>query len=182
MPATHTAPRKVPVARAPRKDPAERNPRFGKSFDQLINARTDRKYVKVSKNDPQIGVDYYTWLGYQVERLEPGGVRFAGASTCEPGSPLTYRDTVLMSIPLDKWEEIEKWGADGMHGQAKCDRIEQDLLKEDTGAGLEDPFRGLHRLRRQGTRIVNETEPLREETPKGRRSDDAFEAADMEIE
>lgn len=180
MPATQPAPRKGPIAaRATttgRKDPVERNPRFGKSFDQLVNARPDRKYVKVSKNDPQIGVDYYTWLGFQVERLEPGGVRFAGASTCEPGSPLTYRDTVLMSIDLETYYEIERFGADGMGGQAHADALEKRILKPRTAAGMEDTFRGLHKLQEQGTHVVNTTLPLREETAR-----DGFET-DMELE
>lgn len=161
--------RKGPVARrsavaARRKDPESRRPRRA-AFDALVNANPAMHYVKVHKTATHLGVDYYRYLGYQVVHFEkdnPDSVRFAGGITCQDKEPLTYMDTVLMGIPIEDWKDIVQNGHDGQGGQRQADKIEDRIIRRDL-AGMEDPMRGLYKIRELGSRVVNQSRRLERE-------------------
>lgn len=125
---------------ARRKDPRSRDPR-GVTFGGLINEDPTRRYVRANKTG-HYNVEFYEWLGYEVETMREGGTRFAGAKTAQPGEAVTWMDTVLMSIDIEAWQEIVDYGADGQSGQAYADMIEDRILDKNS-LGVDDPMRGI---------------------------------------
>lgn len=123
-----------------RKDPQSRDPR-GVMFGGLINEDPTRKYVRANKAG-RYNVEFYEWLGYSVETMRENGVRFAGARTAQDGEAVTWMDTVLMSIDIETWTEIDQFGADGKTGQAYADIIEDRIIDKNS-LGVDDPMRGI---------------------------------------
>lgn len=156
--------RESPAARAAsprrastrRKDPQSRDAR-GLVFGGLLNADPNRKYVRVPKSG-RFGVDYYEFLGYEVETVREGGPKLAGIRTAQDGQPIGYLDTVLMSISLEAWEDLEQHGRDGSGGQARADLIEDRILDKGRLA-FDDPSRGIFRSY-PSLRVSKEVTPL----------------------
>jgi len=125
-----------------RVDPETRGPR-GVEFGGLVNANPEKHYVRV----PTVGrfnTEYYSWLGYDVERFVPeGGVKLAGFRSAQPGEPLSYMGTVLMSIDRSEHERIVSEGMDGRTGQKLADVRESSILNK-SRAGASDPMRGIY--------------------------------------
>jgi hypothetical protein len=125
-----------------RKDPQSRDAR-GLVFGGLLNHDPNRKYVRVPKSG-RFGVEYYEFLGYEIETKREGGPRFAGIKTAQDGEPVSYLDTVLMSMSLEQWQELDQHGHDGSRGQAYADIIEERILDK-TRLAFDDPSRGIFR-------------------------------------
>lgn len=130
-----------PASAKRRVDPESRNPR-GVEYGGLVNENPDRKYVRANKVG-HYNVEFYEWLGYEVERRTEHGVKFAGLKTAEMGEPITYMDTVLMSISLEEWEKLQQYGPNGQSGQQLADIIEDRIIDRSRMDIIEDPSRGI---------------------------------------
>lgn len=116
----------------------------------------NRHYVRVYKAAQYQGIEFYEELGFEVEYIrEHGGPQLPGGAfrKRKVGDAIEYQDHVLMSIPLDKWHEIEQNGVDGDGGQRAADALEDRII--DKSKGVEDPLRGMHGIRgRQNPRVI----------------------------
>lgn len=157
---------------ARRKDPRSRDPR-GVTFGGLINEDPTRKYVRANKTG-HYAVNYYEHLGYEVEVVKEGGVKFAGGlKTAQPGEAVTWMDTVLMSIDMEAYEDLVQFGADGQSGQAYADMIEDRIIDKNS-LSVDDPMRGIFKsipgttvhksVRMQERRGASEFESLGDES------------------
>lgn len=148
-----------------RVDPPSRNPR-GVEFGGLINPNPERKYVRANKVG-HYGLEFYEWLGYEVEVLAENGVRLAGVhgtklKTSQLGEPITYMDTVLMSCSLERWDEIQRIGPNGDKGQELADIMEARILDKHRADAMEDPSRGIFKSAPsvRGVRITKKVSDL----------------------
>lgn len=110
--------------------PQRRRTSAVQGVDNLVNARSDMRYVLAAAGTPLVGgVDYYTTLGYSVVTKEKGGVDIlAGSKTRKPGEEITHMGLVLMQIPKEDWDSINAYGISGEGGgQELCDTIENRL-------------------------------------------------------
>lgn len=110
---------------ATRQDPKPRIP--DTSLGVLVNARPDRKYVWVDPNNQYQGVDFYTSIGYEVEKCREGGPKPARGVMKGEGSPVSVLGQVLMSIDEDEWKRMQLEGLAGNDGQLRADDIEKKL-------------------------------------------------------
>lgn len=137
----------------------------------LKNLRSDRHYVKVYKAAPDQGIDYYLDLGYEIEVIKDGGPSLTGVGkenpfhARRPGDPIEHMGHVLMSCPMERKEQIDRYGVDGDGGQEKADIVENRIV--DKSKAVDDPMRGMTGIRgRSGNRVFsmqNETSQLEAE-------------------
>ncbi len=141
-------PRK-PSARAKaagRQDPTNRHNHGFIRWGAVVNPRPDMKYVLAYAGN-ELGVAKYEALGFTpvVNDGQPNGVKISGGQTSHPGQPVQYRGSILMSIPLEQWEAMERHGTDeGTVGLEGHERTMRAILREDGDAS--DLFRGQKRL------------------------------------
>lgn len=119
-----------------RKDPTTRF--FGAMpfFDNLEGRDPLKAYKWVSKSTPNnlpTSVDWYGMMGFEIELIQPGGVRPRGVKSLKEGDAIEVGGMVLMSIEADTYEEIIA------AGQAHADERERKIIKK---KGLMDPARG----------------------------------------
>ncbi len=146
-----------------RRDPKSRSMNGGYQWGHVRNADPTRHYVAVNMADENQGVEYYSYLGYKPVIREGGddGLMWRGGETCKAGEDLTNRGHLLMWIDRDKHAELVEHGPDGASGQARADRIENQIL--DKRGGM-DALRGLHGMGEQsGFTFENEIGALEEE-------------------
>ena len=109
---------------------------------RIKGADPQKKYVLVNTIDPAL-VEQYREDGWtSVERTERGA-RLSGGATAQNGQEQSYRGSVLMEIPLERWEQIQREGPEGGRGQEYADQIEAQILKP-AGKNEYDPIRGRH--------------------------------------
>lgn len=118
----------MPRAKAPtvRKDPKRRIDPENMSGN-VSGKDPGRKYVLANPNDAETGCDYYLSIGYDFEEPRDGGPRVIGGSTKD--NRITFRGHVLMSVPLQRWEEIQEFGPDGRSGLALASELERKIVK-----------------------------------------------------
>lgn len=121
------------TAPAQRRDPESRFHDVTASWCRLKNKDPSRRYIAPTKDQ----VPYYEELGYELELAREGGIVPFGKS--EPGSVIERRGHVFMSIPNERWEELQRRGDDGVSGQELHDKIEDRMIKN---RGQRDPLRG----------------------------------------
>lgn len=146
-----------------RTDPRRLRPVDGTSpWAVLINQDPTKKYVLANKADQFQGAAYYEAIGYDVELVQEGkdALRFLAGRNGRVGEPLENFGHVVMSIDLERWNEIEKYGIAGGRGQDGADKIERRIV--DHESGIDDPLRGLGA---GYLGIANETRRLKLETP-----------------
>jgi len=122
---------------------------------KLMNQDEGRIYALVYKADQMQGMEYYEYLGYEVEKSRKGGPRLAVGRTSKPGQPIEFMGHVLMSIDKETYSDINKYGAFGSGGQLAADKLEAHIVDKDGGP---DPIRG---IRNRFMRVENEIEPTR---------------------
>lgn len=138
------------MAARKRIDPAPR-PLERPPLDQIVNADPDRKYVAVSPHATEFGVDYYTAiLGYEVEKVRPGGPRFAFRRPLDSGQPETSGyGMVLVSCSAEHARMMDE------AGQAQVTAVEKRIVRDRGGV---DALRGF-RSGAGTVEIHNETSP-----------------------
>jgi hypothetical protein len=153
MNATSAAPA-AKAARAKRRADPEARSVMGVEFGEIANAREDRKYLRANKVG-RYNVDFYETIGYEVERRTEHGVSISGVKT-ELNQPITYADTVLMSIDLETWNRIQEYGLNGKSGQAYSKMLEDRILDRKRNDIIEDPSRNIYRSqpRVRGTTVT----------------------------
>lgn len=123
---------------------------------QLKNRDPGKHYVWVALATPAEGqgVEYYTHIGYDVERW--------GADAAQPlvkprdakdGDEISVRGQVLMSTTTERYEEIVRTGVDGEGGLAWAAKNEKAMRLR---KGEHDPLRGMsniHGYIRQGGEV-----------------------------
>jgi hypothetical protein len=109
--------------------------------------RSDRHYVQVYKAAKEQGIAYYQDLGYTIERhgadapqLRGKNVNSDGSERHKSGDAIEYMDNVLMSIPMEDYERLQKEGPYGDSGQEWADKLEAQIIDK---RGVEDPMRGM---------------------------------------
>jgi len=135
-----------------RKDPRARWADGAAPFTRLLQARPDRKYVLVSKND-QLTIGKYLSLGYERETNRADGPRFLYGESAAMGDYVETMDLILLSVPMEQYLEHYKYGGvDGAQGQEYFDNLESKIIDR---VG-DDATRGIHA--RRGWATINETE------------------------
>lgn len=149
-----TIPRVSAKADSVRKDPVARWADGSAPYTKLQNTDPNRKYVFVDKtNRLQLGM--YEMLGYERETRRPDGPKPILGDGASIGDSIEVMDMVLMSIPIEKYQEqYQSGGPDGSLGQRHFDMLEERIIDR---AG-EDSIRGIHR--RRDYAIINETSPI----------------------
>jgi len=113
------------------KVPVKRRTNGVGNWSQILNPRPDMKYVLVdASRKGMCGVDHYEMLGYKIVRKEdrPDATDLAaGARGRQKGDIVQAFGNVLMAIPLDEWESIQRYGESGNTGSELCDVIENRL-------------------------------------------------------
>lgn len=123
-----------------RADPSPREvTAAGPLRNRLVNRDPGRKYIWAYLADPDSGAPYFEALGYEVERYNPDGVRPASTLKLRAGEPIENMGSVLMSIPIEQAEQIERVGVEGTTGQQWLDVVEKRLRMRNT---IVDPTRG----------------------------------------
>lgn len=125
-----------------RKDPAPRHVDGSANWSKIKNPDPNKKYCWVYAGNEDMGPDYYAGLGYSVEKRTKGNASAAQGVTGKPGEAQVMRGHILMSIPLDQWQEIEDYGEDNKTGQCVADEREERMIDE-KNYWAEDTFRGL---------------------------------------
>lgn len=120
------------------------------------------RYYKLVPLTGMFGVQYHEALGYEVEKKRPGGVRFTrGGTRTEDGESLMYMDLVLMSMPLERRQEIYDRGVTGTGGQLAADRYDRRMV---AGRGRVSRSLPGHDVTVDETMgLVNETDDIKEE-------------------
>lgn len=126
-----------------RTDPKPRHIDGTSPWLRLQNRDPSRHYVYVAEqNGGNHDVQYYASLseglglsehdGYVIEQYREGGVKPSGGKTGNPGEPIKFRSTMLMSCPVDFKKLLDQVGSDGASGQDAADK--QDKLYRRTGS------------------------------------------------
>jgi len=145
MSATQIAISEKPSKRT-RKDPTAR-PGNG----QAQTAKGESGWFKLIDADPRMvyrwvykvgeetnSVPYYESIGYDVVRRAAGEVRPAVFNrNIKVGDPWEARSHVLMSVSMERFQEIEQFGDDGNGGQANADFWENRIRKS---GRVDNPF------------------------------------------
>ena len=135
-----------------RKDPSPRWADGAAPFTRLLQTRSDRKYVLVSKAD-QLTLSKYLALGYQRETNREDGPRFVYGESAAMGDFVETMDLILLSLDMERHlEQYQHGGIDGSEGQKYYDQLEAQIVDR---VG-DDATRGIHA--RRGWTTVNETE------------------------
>ena len=121
-------------------------------FFAVRNQDPSRKYVFVPKSATEHGVDHYTYLGYEVETYQESGPFLAMGKKPAVGTEIESRGQILMSIPLERWEQLQEYGADGTSGQNAADEQQKRMLN--SGKAVTDTMRGLDFRTRSGARGI----------------------------
>jgi hypothetical protein len=108
-------------------------------FTKIVNKDPQKKYVLAWQADDVTGASYYESLGYDIELYRDGGPRLAAMRKAQPGEAMVFRGCVLMSISLEAYNELQKFGEEGNTGQAWADSIEKRIHKSKR---VENPFAG----------------------------------------
>lgn len=152
----------MPALAKKRNDPKPRSVSPDAREAVVRGLRSDRHYVQVYKAAQFQGIPYYEDLGYTVERhgadapqLRGRGVNPDGSERYASGTAIEYMDHVLMSIPLEDYERLQREGAFGNTGQNWADALENKIVDK---RGIEDPMRGM-RGQRDYFRFSNATRP-----------------------
>lgn len=129
------------MPRAKRPAPLRRDPKRVVDPDQMkgnVSGKDPgRKYVLANPNDPDYGVDYYLSIGYRLEEAREGGPSIVGGQRKD--GHVSFRGQVLMSIDVETWEDIQKFGPDGRTGLALAAELEAKIVKP----GGVDGIRGM---------------------------------------
>ncbi len=105
-----------------------------KGRDLLSGKDPERHYVFASRADVHMGENYYTELGYVVERAPMGdapGVRLWRGKTSKPGEPIENQGHVLMSISLEERHKLIVEGDGDSIGQSGIDAIERRIINKE---------------------------------------------------
>lgn len=131
-------PPRQPRSRPARRDPQARPVDGVAPWARFVNKRPDRHYVGVYMGDPD-AMALYPSIGFVPEIYEQGGVQPAGGMTGKIGDQIIARGHLLMSCSLERWKEIQQYGADGDTGYELAEQIERKILDR---KGEHDPIRG----------------------------------------
>lgn len=138
------------AAKRKRIDPVLESYDADEDIGLVVNKDPGRHYVWAYKVGNAIG--QYEAKGYDIETHRPDGPRakMTPKKRIVDDAPVEWNDNVLMSCPLEVYEEIVA------RGQRKTDRMEAALISQD---GPSDPSRGIHRFQpgRTAVGLVNET-------------------------
>lgn len=139
-------PKPEPSRRLKREDPPARPVEQLANRGYLDGHDPGKHYVWVSEvNDPTINVGYYKSLGYKVCQYDPDEARpTIGYQEFQQGDPIKSFGMVLMEVPIERKNEIDKVGWDA------ANRI-QDVIRNrevDPLSGEErQAFRGITSVR-----------------------------------
>ena len=139
-------------------DPAPRPIDGGIPYFNVVNKNPARRYVWVYKAAQEYGVEHYQYLGYRIERYQENSPRPAmvpidvetGEPAKENGSTIESRGNVLMSIDVERYNDIYQNGEDGISGQKAADAMERRLL--DRTKIERDSMRGINPRNSDGSR------------------------------
>lgn len=129
-----------------RVDPSPRFTDGTTPWGSLFGQRKDRRYIGANKTGSH-SVEYYQFLGYTPLRWHftpegrPVGEHLAGVTGRE-GDLMEWWGLVMMWIPLERWNELQQYGADGRSGLKWADETEQRIIKN---RAMDDPLRGMSR-------------------------------------
>ena len=148
-----------PTSASPRRDPAHRHVDGSSPWNRIRNKPANMRLCWVSK----ACFDDYCAIGYDVIRSSKGGPEPLGARvTQKEGEPIEMQGNLLMGMPQERWEEIERYGVYGDTGQEEVDQIEKLIIKRDAAQDLLRGIPGL-RGRKSGDSVLeiqNQTEAL----------------------
>lgn len=130
------------AAKAPKRiDPPIRPVDGAAPYFAVRNKDPNRKYVFVPKSATEYGVDHYNYLGYVVETYQKDGPYLAMGKKKADGTEIEARGQVLMSVELERWEQIQEYGEDGISGQRAADEQQKRMLN--SGKAVNDLMRGI---------------------------------------
>jgi len=144
---------KNPYRSAVRYDPRHRHADGHGIGNGILNPEPDRHYVMVREDDQIMGVEYYEYLGYEVEKHFKGGPKLKIGKTARDGEPIRFMGSVLMSMDQKMYDDLVQYGAFGSGGQLAADELEKQIVDRDGGP---DQIRG---IRNRYIRVENTTEP-----------------------
>ena len=113
------------MAARKRIDPTSRPADGFRPIDVLRNADPNRHYVFANPNDDFTGVEYYSNLGYDVEKKRADGPKPAIGKTVGDGEAITVHGQILMSCPKELFSD--RSGA----GQEIADALERRIRRPD---------------------------------------------------
>ncbi len=123
-----------------RKDPKPRVFNGEIRGTKLLNKDPTKHYVFVNPAD-QDSFGYYEAMGYVPEEASETGVRLAAsAGQQRKGEKITYQGQILMSVALERRQEIEKYGPEGDCGSEWANAMEARIV--DKGRMERDLMRG----------------------------------------
>lgn len=142
-----------------RHDPRHRHVDSAPRWSRIVNQDPKFKYVYVSQDDT-LAIQQYKYDGYTSVPMTESGARPMGGATVQMGQEQTAMGMLLMQVPIERWEQIQREGPEGGKGAERATWLESQMLK---APGREwDPSRGRHGNRRhrpsQGLEVVNDSE------------------------
>lgn len=146
-----------------RRDPKPRHVDGAPRWNRTPNADPGRKYVWVDLHD-RLVCEQYERDGFEVETHRKSGPMDDGRASAlakkYEGQQVEAMGCVLMSVPLERWEQIKAEGPDGGRGAELAQRKEDEMLRP-PGMREHDPSRGRHGgrsyVRRDGLEVVSES-------------------------
>jgi hypothetical protein len=103
------------------------------------------KYVLAYKAGSEAeAVSKYESMGYSVVQRSKDGPRLGGGETSHHrGDTIEFRGSVLMQVTEERFEEIQRYGADGISGSSLADRLEERLAGHSTHREVFQQTRGM---------------------------------------
>jgi hypothetical protein len=135
-----------------REDPPPRPVEQTANRGYLEGRDASKHYVWVSEvNDPTINVGYYKSQGYKIAQYDPSEARpNLGWQEYQQGDPIKSMGMVLMEIPKERKDELDRVGPDGQGGWDKATRIEEVIRNREVDPLSDEEkraFRGIKSVR-----------------------------------
>lgn len=130
----------MPGPQRTRKDPPKRPTDALLPYNAVKNPKPGYHYVLVSQDGKDAtSPEYYEMLGWRP-------VLYTGEEKCTQlgwgrwvkGQPVTNMGQILMEMDEERWEQLERYGANGQTGTAMLDQLAAQI---GTRGGI-DPVRG----------------------------------------
>lgn len=130
-----------------RKDPKKTSTRLrlekgssSEGWTRVLNKDPALKYAWVYMNAEAFGVEHYEDIGWSAVLHSETGVKAQGRR--KAGEPIVKNGHLLMCIPNEDWEDIQRFGDNGDSGQEMADKLDEKLIKDRRRLDL---FRGIGR-------------------------------------
>ena len=131
-----------------RKDPRKRPTRGTIDRTEIINKVPGMSYCFAAPGSRTGTPAHYQHRGWDIVNLTKNGPQLQMGQTGKIGEPVMLDDVVLMTMPTEDKERIEKEGVYGDSGQDAADIIEDKII--DKALGGADPMRGIRGVRWDG--------------------------------